>query len=188
METKLCVHLPPLKIHELTMLYQVQQISIAALASFSTLIHPALPPLQVNSIFARLQKERTGGPVGDEIDIVEGAAEFEMKEMEVDDAADVAPSTAQDVVAPIVVESIPIVAAAAVAFPKLFGAVASAFSFSTAPAKTPVDVPVQQAAVQLPAFIEAPATRDSKRVVEEVEEDSDEDDAMPAIVMESDEE
>lgn len=126
--------------------------------------------------------------MGDEIDIIEGAAEFEMKEMEVDDASEVAASAAQDVVEPVVVEPVPIVAAAAVAFPKLFGAVASAFSFSTAPVKAPLDTAVQVAAAPLPSFIEAPAMRETKRVVEEVEEDSDEDDAMPAIVMESDEE
>lgn len=141
----------------------------------------------MNTIFARLQQERTGGPVGDEVDIVDGADEFRAKEMDVDDASEV--TAVPTDVTPIVIEPLPIVAAAAVAFPKLFGAVANAFSFSTAPVKAAVDAPAPQAAVELPAFIEAPATREAKRlVVEEEEEDSDEDDAMPAIVMESDEE
>jgi hypothetical protein len=66
--------------------FQIKQISIDALISFSALIHPVLPPLQINSTFARLKAERVGGTVGDSIDLEEGAQEFAAVEEEEKDA------------------------------------------------------------------------------------------------------
>lgn len=53
---------------------------------FSNLIHPALPPLQINTTFERLKQERLGGIVGDDISIMEGAEEFRLKDVEVEEA------------------------------------------------------------------------------------------------------
>ena len=55
---------------------QIKSISLHALAQFSSLIHPALPPLQTNGTFARQKALRVGGSIGDEEDLLDGADEF----------------------------------------------------------------------------------------------------------------
>lgn len=174
---------------------QVKRISIDALSTFSRLIHPSLPPLQINSTFARLKAERVGGSLGDDIDLKEGAEEFAPVNVEVEEVSDDVDMEV-DVVRKEVKQLEVAVAPASV--PKSTFAASSNASFATfgttfstpfaiAPA-TPVAL---VAAVASSSFIVAPPqtaiARPTPVVRQDIEPDEDSDDeGMPEIDMRSD--
>jgi hypothetical protein len=61
---------------------EIKAVSIEALGGgggaggFGAVVHPRLPPLQVNQTFARQRAERVGRDVGDEEDLRDGVVEF----------------------------------------------------------------------------------------------------------------
>lgn len=56
---------------------EIRALSIETLGTtWAALVHPRLPPMQVNQTFARQRAERVGRDVGDEIDVIDGANEF----------------------------------------------------------------------------------------------------------------
>lgn len=178
---------------------QIVALSHASLSSLSNTIHPTLPPLQINSTFARQKAARVGGTTGDSQDLEEGADEFlavEEIERDVDEmelqAEEVEEEEETKEEMPRKLDS--------KSLPSARGFASSSFGkISTPSAPLSVEV-VPVAAVAAASFIVAPvrpvvlkkAVPEIKKVAvaanatEPAEEDSD--DEMPEIDMGSDDE
>lgn len=177
---------------------QVVALSHASLSSLSNTIHPTLPPLQINSTFARQKAARVGGTTGDSQDLEEGADEFLAVE-EIERDVDEMELQAEEVEEEETKEEMPRKLDSKL-FPSARGFASSSFGkISTPSAPILVDV-VPVAAVAAASFIVAPvrpavlkkAVPEIKKVAvaanatEPAEEDSD--DEMPEIDMGSDDE
>lgn len=184
---------------------KIKCLSITALTKFSTLIHPSLPPLQINTTFERLKQERLGGPVGDDISITTGANEFRSKEEGEEDVEEAAASMASMPMEEEIMEIVDVVAPAAPFSATSFPTFASSNSaFTSFSSKSTVDESTAEAAMEIPStatldtevssvpsFMSVSTTNKStKKSMPMVdEEDSDDEDfVMPTILMESDEE
>ena len=187
------VYSPCTVVPETNLPLQIRSIATLALTSFSSLVHPLLPPLQSNTTLARARAERLGGVVGDDLSIQDGADEFGPKEIEVDEC----PSSTMDIdstPAPTPAPALEVAPA-----PLSFATASKKFGFAP-PVKafvTPKPVEVPAVIVETIPFISAPTG--TKRKVEawpvvasagdgEEDDSDDEDEAMPSIVVESDEE
>jgi hypothetical protein len=189
---------------------QIKSLSVRALSSLSSLIHPSLPPSQINTTFARQRLERQGGPVGDDQCIVEGATEFRAKEdeareaeaMEVDVDVEVREKVEVVVEQPSVMPSF--------SSSKGFGAMSGGgavngfggfglkkVEVTKVVEETRVEVEVEEEEeeeekeeVVAPSFVAvpAPAVATGMREAAASDDDGSDDEAMPTIHMDSDEE
>ncbi|KAM0749761.1 hypothetical protein T439DRAFT_357288 [Meredithblackwellia eburnea MCA 4105] len=197
---------------------EIRALATSALTTFSSLAHPTIPPLQVNSTLAREKQARLGGTVGDDIDIEDGAAEFAVADEEVENAKDgdfnemkvdeLAPNGTATLPAP--APPPPVVPPPS--FTKTFS---SGFGFKPSTPAVVVPTPAALEDVLAPAPVIPSFTVEISKKTEEVtttisdsqglaagqvkrpfstaglggdEDDDSDDDALPTIVMDSDDE
>lgn len=133
-----------------------------------------------------------GGSLGDDIDLQEGAEEFAAPLVELIDAAEMEMEM-DEPAAPVILVEAPLVVQPMTAFPSAIGGFPT-FSTPTFPAKAAPIVAVAASS----AFIVAPVrptplvqtveVQKKRELVEDGDEEDDEDEAMPVINMDSDDE